>query len=53
LLGLMANSQYCAVIDSFPPSRTIRMGQDITSQQTGDVLAQLRTRLDNLPFKLQ
>jgi len=53
LLGLMANSQYCAVIDSFPASRTIRMGQDITGQQTGEVLAQLRIRIDSLPFKLQ
>ena len=53
LLGLMANSHYCAVIDGFPPSRTIRMGQDITSQQTGEMLAQLRTHIDSLPFKLQ
>jgi hypothetical protein len=53
LLGLMVNSQYCAVIDNFPPSRNIRLGQDIASQQTGELLTQLRARIDSLPFKLQ
>jgi hypothetical protein len=53
LLGLMVNSQYCAVIDSFPPSHAIRLGQDISSQQTGEMLAQLRGRIDSLPLKLQ
>lgn len=53
LLGVMVNSDYCAVINNFLPSKTIQTGDDITPQKTGAVLDQMAARVRLLPFRMQ
>lgn len=53
LLGIMVNSDYCAVLKDFRPQQTIRTGPDIGSQSTGAILDQLVARVRSLPLKLQ
>jgi predicted nucleic acid-binding Zn-ribbon protein len=53
LIGMMVNNDYCAVLDNFLPSRTIKAGTDTTDQHTGAVLASLAARLQGLPLRLQ
>ena len=53
LLGIMVNSDYCAVVNSFLPARTIQTGDDIKAQQTGAILDALVARYNALPLKLQ
>jgi X-X-X-Leu-X-X-Gly heptad repeat protein len=53
LLGMMVNSDYCAVLKDFSAMRTLRPGEDVTAQQTGAVLDSLKARLAALPPKLQ
>jgi X-X-X-Leu-X-X-Gly heptad repeat protein len=52
-LGLMVNSDYCAVVKDFTAAQTIRPGADIKGQATGAILEQLSARLRSLPLKLQ
>ena len=52
LLGIMVNSDYCALLKDFTPLRTIRTGNDILSQQTGPLLDALGARVRSLPEKL-
>lgn len=53
LLGIMVNSDYCAVVNNFLPGKTIRTGEDVTAQQTGEILDALVARYNRLAFKLQ
>lgn len=53
LLGIMVNSNYCAVVNNFLPAKTIATGDDTKAQQTGDILNALVARYNALPFKLQ
>jgi hypothetical protein len=41
------------VLNKIVPSRTITCGEDVTSQQTGQTLAQLYDRVFQMPLKLQ
>ena len=53
LLGLMVNGEYCAVLNSVTPTRTIQLGNEVASQQTGQLLSQLYDRVFQMPLKLQ
>ncbi len=52
LLGIMVNSDYCAVISNFLPSKTILTG-DALSQKTGAILDEMAMRVRALPFRMQ
>jgi hypothetical protein len=53
LLGVMANSSYCAIIRNFEPAATFRFGPDGRNQQTAQTLSTLYTYVADMPFKLQ
>ena len=53
ILGIMVNSDYCAVIDNFLAARTIRTGDDTRDEHTGAVQAAMSGRLLALPDRLQ
>jgi hypothetical protein len=53
LLGVMANSGYCAVIRNFDPAVTFRFGPDSHNQQTAQSLAALYAYVADMPFRLQ
>jgi len=53
LLGIMVNGDYCAVLNKVVPTRTINLGSEVASQQTGQMLSQLYDRIFQMPLKLQ
>ncbi len=53
LLGIMVNSDYCALLKDFSPARTIRTGTDTASEQTGRILDALGERIKSMPDDLQ
>ncbi len=53
LLGIMVNSNYCAVLNNFLPARTLRTGDDVAGQKTSVTLDALTARVRALPLKLQ
>ena len=53
LLGIMVNSDYCAVLKDFTPTKTLRPGDDIHAQQTGPMLDEHNARLRTRSLKLQ
>lgn len=53
LLGIMVNSDYCALLKDFTPAKTIRTGADVREQATGAVFEELISRLRGMPLKLQ
>ena len=53
LLGVMANSTYCMMLDNFDGAARFQFGQDVRDQRTGATLAQLYSMVSGLPFKLQ
>jgi X-X-X-Leu-X-X-Gly heptad repeat protein len=53
LLGIMVNSDYCAVMGNFAPSQTIRAGDDVKSQNTARIFETLDNRYRSLPAKMQ
>lgn len=53
LLGIMVNSQYCALVQSMPPARLVRLGRDIAQQHTSQIGAEVARRLQALPLSLQ
>jgi chemotaxis protein histidine kinase CheA len=53
LLGIMVNGEYCAVLNQVTPTRTIQLGNEVASQQTGQMLSQLYERVFQMPLKLQ
>lgn len=52
LLGIMVNGDYCAVLNKVTPTRTIQLGNEVASQQTGQMLSQLYDRIFQMPGKL-
>jgi hypothetical protein len=53
ILGIMVNSDYCAVVNNFLPARTLPAGEDISAQNPQGVLNELAARVRSLPLKLQ
>jgi hypothetical protein len=53
LLGIMVNSDYCALVTNFLPAQTIRTGDDLATRPTGDQFTDLIKRLHRLPMRLQ
>ena len=53
LLGMMANSTYCLMLQNFDAAAAFRFGPDVREQHTGAVLSELYTMLTELPPKLQ
>lgn len=53
LLGIMVNSDYCAVVNNFLPTRKLMTGEDVTAQKPADLLTQLYSRVMAMPLKLQ
>jgi hypothetical protein len=53
LLGIMVNSDYCALLNDFTPADTIRTGDATSAQHTGQLLDGLAARIQALPLPLQ
>ncbi len=53
LIGVMVNGEYCALLNKVMPTRTITLGNDVSTQQTGQMLSQLYDRIFQMPLKLQ
>ena len=53
LLGIMVNSDYCALVNNFLPSYTLRTGDDLVTRPTSGPLNDLINRRRTLPFRLQ
>ncbi len=53
LLGIMVNSDYCALVNNFLAAKTIKTGTDVKAQTTSQTLNDLAARYQGLPFKLQ
>jgi len=53
LLGIMVNSEYCALVNNFLPSQVIITGDDLASRPTGAQLDDLTLRLRKLPLRIQ
>lgn len=53
ILGIMVNSDYCAVVNNFLPTKKLSTGNDVTAQQTSTVLNEINSRVLGLPLKLQ
>ena len=53
LIGIMVNGEYCALLNKVVPTRTIQLGNEVATQQTGQMLAQLYDRIFQMPQKLQ
>jgi chemotaxis protein histidine kinase CheA len=53
ILGIMVNSDYCAVVNNFLTARKLPTGDNLGSQQTSAVLNELNARVRSLPLKLQ
>ena len=52
IIGIMVNSDYCAVLGDFSPVYTLKTG-DNPEPKTSVILSDLYTRLQRLPFKYQ
>ncbi len=53
LLGIMVNSDFCALVTNFLPQKTLRTGDDVKAQHSATLLNDLATRVRQLPLKLQ
>lgn len=53
ILGIMVNSDYCAVVNNFLPTRRLMAGDDVSAQQTSSILNDINARVLSLPLKLQ
>jgi uncharacterized coiled-coil DUF342 family protein len=53
LLGIMVNSDFCAVLKDFTAQKAIRSGADIRDQSTGAMFDSLIARVRAMPIKLQ
>jgi hypothetical protein len=52
IIGIMVNSDYCAVLGNFTPAYTLKTG-DNPEPKTSVILSDVYTRLQRLPIKLQ
>ena len=53
LLGVMANSSYCMVLQNVEGAAQFRFGTDVRDQHTGTILSQLYAMVAEMPFRLQ
>ncbi len=53
LLGIMVNSEYCALVTNFLPSQVIKTGDDLASRPTSKQFNDLSLRLRKLPLRMQ
>jgi hypothetical protein len=53
LIGLMVNSDFCAVLGNFTPVYTLKTGDNPPDPKTSVILGEAWTRLQRLPLKLQ
>lgn len=53
LLGIMVNGNYCMMIRNFDAGATLRFGNDVRAQRTGEVLSALYGQVIQMPMKLQ
>jgi X-X-X-Leu-X-X-Gly heptad repeat protein len=53
IIGLMVNSDYCAVLGNFTPVYTLKTGDNAPDPKTSVILGEAYTRLQRLPLKLQ
>ncbi len=53
LLGIMVNGSYCMMIRNFDAGATLRFGNDVRAQRTGEVLSALYGQVMQMPMKLQ
>jgi hypothetical protein len=53
LLGIMANNTYCLKLRDFSPLATLRFGEDVRAQRTGNTLSKLYAFVARKPSKLQ
>jgi hypothetical protein len=53
LLGMMVNSQYCAVVRNMPPARQVPLGKAIARHRTSLIGGEVSRRLQALPLSLQ
>lgn len=53
LLGIMANSTYCMMIQSFDGSARLLFGEDVRDQHPSATLSLLSSTVTGMPFKLQ
>lgn len=52
LLGIMANGDYCVILNDFRPGTRLNTG-NVKEQHTGALFESFLVRIQNLPFKLQ
>lgn len=53
MLGIMVNSTYCLTIHNFAAAATLKFGDSVHTEHTGDLLAQFYDQIFQLPLKLQ
>jgi hypothetical protein len=53
LLGIMVNSDFCALLGDFAPMVTIAAGEERESQHTGHLLDSMAARVLQMPVELQ
>jgi len=53
LLGMMVNSQYCALLSDLSLARQVPLGKDIARARTSLIGAEVSRRLQSLPYSLQ
>lgn len=53
LLGIMANNDYCMILNDFTPVKSIKTGDAVKEQHTGAIFENILARLQRLPLKLQ
>ncbi len=53
LLGMMVNSQYCALVRGMPPARVVPLGREIAKHRTSQIGAEVSRRMQALPLSLQ
>ena len=53
LLGIMANNKYCAVFRNITIARKLKFGIEVSQAETTQVLGQLRSQFQRLPFQIQ
>jgi X-X-X-Leu-X-X-Gly heptad repeat protein len=52
-LGIMVNSDFCAVVRDFTVARSIKTGDDVRAQNPAQILDEVSARYRNLPLNLQ
>ncbi len=53
LIGVMANKEYCVLINDFKSSRELRLGKNLAAQNPQSLLTQMYYQITGLPSRLQ